>query len=150
MKITAVEDDEEEQLSLDAVIANPADPKRRSGIKFVVDTGASMTAITDEVAKRLRLKYVATAEVGLADGKVIKVDMAYVYLHIHGEHVFTLVCCGGCDVPLLGFDILSLLQLQIDVANKKVLRPVRRRFKILRIVWKRVWGSGGLGKADID
>ena len=145
MKIASVEDDEGDQMSLDAVIANPADPRKRSDIRFVVDTGASMTAITAEMAKSLRLKYVATAEVGLADGRVIKVNLAYAYLCIHGEHVFTLVGCGGCDVPLLGFDVLSLLQLQLDVANKKVLRPMRRRFKILRIVWRKVWGDAGLG-----
>ena len=145
MKIASVEDGEGDQMSLDAVVANPADPRKRSDIRFVVDTGASMTAITAEMAKSLRLKYVATAEVGLADGKVIKVNLAYAYLCIHGEHVFTLVGCGGCDVPLLGFDVLSLLQLQLDVANKKVLRPVRRRFKVLRIVWRRVWGDAGLG-----
>lgn len=145
MKIASVEDGEGDQMSLDAVIANPSDPRKRSDIKFVVDTGASMTAITAEVAKSLGLKYVATAEVGLADGKVIKVNLAYAYLCIHGEHVFTLVGCGGCDVPLLGFDVMCLLQLQLDVANKKVLRPVRRRFKVLRIVWRRVWGDAGLG-----
>jgi len=140
MKVSSV-DEEGDQMSLDAVIANPADPRKRCDIKFVIDTGASMTAITSEMAKSLGLKYVATAEVGLADGKVIKVNLAYAYLCIHGEHVFTLVGCGGCDVPLLGFDVMYLLQLQLDVANKKVLRPARRRFKILRIVWKRVWNS---------
>jgi len=138
MKVAAFED-EEDFLSLDAVIANPADPKKRCDIKFIVDTGAGMTAITSEIAKRLGLKYVATAEVGLANGTVIKVNLAYAYLYIHGEHVFTLVGCGGCDVPLLGFDVMCLLQLQLDVANKKVLRPARRSFKILRIVWKRMW-----------
>jgi len=134
------EDESEEQMTLDAVIANPANLKKREDVRFVVDTGASMTAITAEMAERLRLKYVANAEVGLADGKVIRVRMGYVYLHINGEHVFTLVCCGGCDIPLLGFDVLSLLQLQLDVAAKKVLKPVRR-FRILRIVWRRVMGS---------
>jgi clan AA aspartic protease len=144
MKVSSVDEDGD-QMVLDAVIANPADPKKRCDIKFVVDTGAGMTAITAEVAKALGLKYVATAEVGLADGRVIKVNLAYAYLCIHGEHVFTLVGCGGCDVPLLGFDVMSLLQLQLDVANKKVLRPARRRFKILRIVWRKVWGDAGLG-----
>ena len=144
LKKVAIEEDEE-QMSLDAVIANPTDLKNRLDVQFVVDTGASMTAITSEMAKSLGLKYVATAEVGLADGRVIKVNLAYAYLCIHGEHVFTLVGCGGCDVPLLGFDVMCLLQLQLDVANKKVLRPVRRRFKVLRIVWRRVWGDGGLG-----
>jgi clan AA aspartic protease len=139
MKVAAFED-EGDFLSLDAVIANPADPKKRCDIKFIVDTGAGMTAIPAETAKKLGLKYVATAEVGLADGRVIKVNLAYAYLLIHGEHVFTLVGCGGCDVPLLGFDVMCLLQLQLDVANKKVLRPARRRFKILRIVWRRMLG----------
>jgi predicted aspartyl protease len=140
MKVSSV-DEEDDQMTLDAVIANPSDPRKRCDIRFVVDTGAGMTAITAEMAKSLGLKYVATAEVGLANGTVIKVNLAYAYLLIHGEHVFTLVGCGGCDVPLLGFDVMCLLQLQLDVANKKVLRPMRRRFKILRIVWKRMWNS---------
>jgi clan AA aspartic protease len=144
MKVSSV-DEGEDQMSLDAVIANPEDPRKRCDVRFVVDTGAGMTAITSEIAKSLGLKYVATAEVGLADGRVIKVNLAYAYLCIHGEHVFTLVGCGGCDVPLLGFDVMRLLQLQLDVANKKVLRPARRRFKILRIVWKRVWKDVRLG-----
>lgn len=138
MKVSSV-DEEGDQMVLDAVIANPADPRKRCDVRFVVDTGAGMTAITTSMARALDLKYVATAEVGLADGRVIKVNLAYAYLCIHGEHVFTLVGCGGCDVPLLGFDVMRLLQLQLDVANKRVLRPARRRFKILRIVWKRMW-----------
>jgi len=55
MKIESVEDGEGDQMSLDAVIANPADLKKRSDVRFVVDTGASMTAITAEVAKSLGL-----------------------------------------------------------------------------------------------
>jgi hypothetical protein len=55
MKVSSIEDGEGDQMSLDAVIANPADPKKRSDIRFVVDTGASMTAITAEMAKSLGL-----------------------------------------------------------------------------------------------
>lgn len=126
---------------IDAVVANPKNLKKRVDLSFVVDTGAGMTAIPADVAKRLGLDYVATAEVALADATVIQVKLAYAYINIHGEHIFTLVGCGGCDQPLLGFDVMSLLQLELDIANKRCLRPVRR-FKVLRIIWKKMLGEG--------
>jgi len=146
MKVSSI-DEEGDQMTLDAVIANPADPEEKwCEIKFLVDTGAGMTAITTSMAKALGLKYVATAEVGLADGRIIKVNLAYAYLCIHGEGVFTIIGCGGCDVPLLGFDVLRLLQFQLDVAKKRVLRPARRRFKVLsNWIFGRGWSGAGLG-----
>ncbi len=54
LKKVAVEEDEE-SMSLDAVIANPTDLRNRLDVQFVVDTGASMTAITLEMAKSLGL-----------------------------------------------------------------------------------------------
>jgi len=128
---------------IDALVANPSNQAKRSSVRFIVDTGAGMTALPSGVARKLGLRKVATAEVALADGRVIPVDLAYVYINIHGEHVFALIACGGCDMPLLGFDILSLLGLQLDPANKKCFRPVRR-LRVLRIVWKRMWGRDWL------
>lgn len=143
-KIRAVEIDDEEFMSVNAVLANPRNLSKKVDVKFVIDTGAGMTAITEAMAKKLDLKYVAQAQVGLADGSIVDINLAYIYLDIRGERVFALVGCGGCDVALLGFDILGLLQLQLDIANKKILKPLNRRFKILSVVW-RVPSLHGLG-----
>jgi clan AA aspartic protease len=111
----------------DVIVANPKMLKKQLKLRFVVDTGCSGCAIPAKLAKKLGLKTIGKGNVQLADGSIVKVKLAYMYMRIGGEHVFTLVSFNGGEEPLLGFDVMSMLQLQLDPHSKKILKPLRRR-----------------------
>ena len=123
------------------IIANPRDLDKMMKVKFLVDTGSSMTVIPRKVAEQLGLECVGSGVVELADGSQIKTKLAYLYLKIDGEHVFTLASYDGCTTPLLGFDVMSVLGLQLDVARKRFLKPLRR-FSLISFILKRGWIVG--------
>jgi hypothetical protein len=74
----------------------------------------------------LDLECVGNGVVELADGSRLNTKLAYLYLKIDSEHIFTLASYDGCKTPLLGFDVMSVLGLQLDVARKRFLKPIRR------------------------
>jgi predicted aspartyl protease len=76
--------------------------------------------------------------VELADGRRIKTELAYLYLKINSDHVFTLASFDGCKTPLLGFDVMNLLGLQVDVSKKQLLKPVRR-FSLVSFILRKGW-----------
>ena len=125
----------------DVVIANPRDLDKQLKVKFLVDTGSSGTVIPRKVVEQLGLECVGSGVVELADGSQIKTKLAYLYLKIDGEHVFTLASYNGCKTPLLGFDVMSVLGLQLDVGRKRFLKPVRR-FNLISFILKRGWVGG--------
>jgi clan AA aspartic protease len=120
------------------VVANPRDLKKQVRLRFLVDTGSSGTVIPRRVAELLNLQCVGQGLVELADGSKIKTKIAYLYLQIDHEHVFTLASYDGCKTPLLGFDVMSVLGLQIDVNRKRILKPVRR-FSLLNFILGKGW-----------
>jgi clan AA aspartic protease len=138
----------------DIFVANPKNLKRQMKLRFLVDTGCSGSAIPEKVARALGLECVGEGFVVLADGTRIRTKIAYMYLKIDDEHVFTLVAYDGCDKPLLGFDVMNVLGLQVDVAKKQLLKPLRR-FTLRRILLGRGWISrehrtDGLDKKGAD
>jgi clan AA aspartic protease len=134
------EEESKSELYQDILIANPHDLKKQMKLRFLVDTGASGTAIPEKVALELGLECVGEGRVVLADGTRIRTKVAYVYMRINDEHVFTLVAYNGCDSPLLGFDVMSLLSLQIDTEKKRLLKPLRR-FKLTNLLFTKDWIS---------
>lgn len=125
----------------DVLIANPHDPARHMKVRFLVDTGSSGTVIPRKVAEFLKLDCVGEGLAELADGRQIKTNLAYLYLNISGEHVFTLVSYNGCKTPLLGFDVISVLGLQLDMGRKRFLKPVRR-FNLISFILNKGWMGG--------
>jgi clan AA aspartic protease len=122
----------------DVIVANPQDLNKQLRLRFLVDTGSSGTVIPRGVAEQLGLQCVGSGVVELADGSRIKTKIAYLYLKIDHEHVFTLASYDGCKTPLLGFDVMSVLGLQIDVNRKRILKPVRR-FSLLNFILGKGW-----------
>ena len=99
-----------------------------------MDTGASITVIPKKIAKKLRLVKAGTAKIQLADGRIIENDLAYVYLYIANEGLMVFAAINNADESaLLGCDVMELLQFQVDIARKKVLKPVRR-FKVVSML----------------
>lgn len=131
---------EETAVYQDILVANPKNFKKQMTLHFLVDTGCSGSAIPMKVARALELEPVGEGYALLADGTRVKTSIAYVYMRIADEHMFTLVAYDGCDEPLLGVDIMGLLGLQVDVSNKKVLKPLRR-FSLRSILFGKGWIS---------
>jgi predicted aspartyl protease len=94
-----------------------------------------------EVARCLKLECVGEGQVILANGNRIRAKIAYLYMKINDEHVFTLVSYDGCEKPLLGFDVMHLLGLQIDTGKKELLKPLRRR-RFRNLIFSRSWILG--------
>ena len=125
----------------DVLVANPRHLDKQVKVSFLVDTGASGTVITRKVAEMLDLDCIGEGLVQLADGSQVKTKLAYLYLKIDGEHVFTLVSFNGSITPLLGFDVMSVLGLQLDVGRKRFLKPVRR-FSLISFILNKSWVGG--------
>jgi hypothetical protein len=66
---------------------------------------------------------------------------------IGGEHVFTLVTFDGCHQPLLGFDIMAMLRLQLDPHSKQILKSLRR-FKLVNFILQKSWMNRGRKRRD--
>ena len=120
---------------IQGVVANASNAELREAVSFLVDTGAGITVIPEEVAKKLKLRRLGEIDIVLADGSVIKAWLGYVYIYVAEEGILTLVTVGT-DEALLGVDVMGLLNLQVDLARKKLLKPVKT-LKIKKMVlWR--------------
>jgi clan AA aspartic protease len=124
----------------EAVIANPKNLKKQLRIQFLVDTGSTGTVIPKEVAEQLKLECVGKGLVELADGSRVKTRLAYLYMRLNGEHVFTLCTYNGCTTALLGFDVMHVLGLHIDTEKKRFLKPIRL-FSLKNFVLRKSWAG---------
>ncbi len=126
---------------VDGFLANPTNRDLNCNVEFCVDTGASITLIPERIAKKLKLKNTGVVRVQLADGRIVNHNVGYVYLYIAGEGLMLFAAITPDGDALLGCDVMELLQFQLDVARKKVLKPIRR-FKtvsiLLRVTGKRL------------
>jgi clan AA aspartic protease len=127
-------------VSIDGYISNPKHPKLRTQTKFVVDTGASGCVVSKKLAKQLKLEEVGRAEAELADGRVVDFPFAYVCITICEKPVIALVAVIDSDSAstLLGFDVMEILELQIDVKNRKLLKPIKW-LKIGKLTMLKPW-----------
>ena len=128
-------------------VANPKNLAEGQEIEFLVDTGSNCLVIPASLAKKLRLISVGRGESQLADGTVIQSDMAWIYIRLNGESVHTLTVIIDKAEPILGLDVMRILQLQVDPANDRLLKPIRRlslikiRFKKGVFPWKTLFGK---------
>jgi clan AA aspartic protease len=127
-------------VSIDGYIANPKNPKLKAQTKFVVDTGASGCVVSKKLARQLKLEEVGRAQAELADGRIVNFPFAYVCITICEKPVITLVAVSDSDSAstLLGFDVMEILELQIDVKNRKLLKPIKW-LKIGKLTMLKPW-----------
>lgn len=119
-------------ISLEAKVWNPLQPKNKFKREFLVDTGATGCAISQELAEKLGLESVALLDVVLADGSVQKAHAAYMMIEIDGKHVYAFTIYGEGFTEILGLDVMRALGFHIDVPEKRVLLP-HRKFRLRNI-----------------
>jgi clan AA aspartic protease len=108
-------------------VANPASPRRRAVVKFLVDSGAAYTVLPQKVWKRLGLKPLETLEFDLADGTSVAREISEARFAFQGKQRTSPVVLGvGDDMPLLGVVTLETMGL--------VLNPLKRELVPIRAV----------------
>ena len=107
-------------------VANPLNREKGQEVEFLVDTGSSCLVLPAWQAKKLKLKVVGKGQSELADGNVVENDIAWVFIQIAGESIHTLAVVIDKANPILGLDVMRVLQVQVDPANERILKPVRR------------------------
>ena len=128
--------DHDRQLIQKCYVANPLDHSLSEQVAFVIDTGASCIVIPLKLAKKLKLKSVGGGEALLADGMRAECQMAWLYISVDGDALATMALIMKDAQPLLGLDVMKMLQMQIDPVHERLLKPLKR-FKLVRFFFKR-------------
>ena len=106
-------------------VANPASPRRRAVVKFLVDSGAAYTVLPQKVWKRLGLKPLETLEFDLADGTSVAREISEARFAFQGKQRTSPVVLGvGDDMPLLGVVTLETMGLVVNPLKRELV-PIR-------------------------
>jgi aspartyl protease family protein len=109
---------------IDLEIANPAKPKQRARIEFLIDTGAYYSVVPASVLRKLGIKPHSKRTFTLADGSKITRRLGDVQFRFDGRQGASPVIFGEKDDSiLLGSVSLEALGLMIDPL-KRQLRPL--------------------------
>lgn len=108
---------------VEVTIRNPARTRKEWRGLFLVDTGATHTAVPRECVRAIGLKPSGTSTYELADGRHIEKDTGTAQIEFMGGSVTCTVSFGGAGVePLLGLDALAAMGVEVDPARQE-LRP---------------------------
>ena len=104
--------------------------KKEIRVRFLVDSGATYTVLTESVWKELGLKPLGEMEFVLADGTTIRKKISEVLLELpgYGERHTPVVLGESEDENLLGTVTLEIFGLILD-PFKRELRPIRALMK---------------------
>ncbi len=109
---------------IQASVANPARPRRRARLKFLVDSGALYSVVPASVLRRLGIKPGKTKSFILADGTEIKRALGQALFRINRDEGASPVIFGEKgDSVLLGSVSLEPLGFFLDPL-KRELRPL--------------------------
>lgn len=105
-------------------VANPARPRRKARLKFLVDSGTLYSVVPARVLKRLGIKPGKTKTFILADGKEVTRPIGQALFRLDGDEAASPVIFGEpTDSVLLGSVSLEALGLMLDPL-KRELRPL--------------------------
>ena len=94
-------------------------------VTMLVDTGATFTMISPELADRLGVGHPrAHHRLTLADGREIEAEAGTVTIRIGDREAFAVVVIAACNEPLLGVEALEALGLAVDPSSG-TLTPTR-------------------------
>jgi predicted aspartyl protease len=109
---------------IQASVANPAKPRRKVRLKFLVDSGVMYSVVPAAVLRRLGIKPAKTKSFLLADGTEIKRSLGEALFRINGDEGTSPVIFGEEDDSiLLGSVSLEVLGFMLD-PFKRQLRPL--------------------------
>jgi predicted aspartyl protease len=112
-----------------ASIANPASPRRRARLKFLVDTGAWYSVVPASVLRRLGIKRGKILKFTLADGTEIKRALGRGLFCVNKDEGVSPVIFGEKgDSVMLGSVSLEALGLFVH--------PLNRELRHLPISWR--------------
>jgi clan AA aspartic protease len=107
-----------------AVVANPAKPRRRARVTFLVDSGAVYSIVPAATLRRLGVKPHSRRTFTLADGSEVTREVGDAVFVLNGEQGASPVIFGEKgDSTLLGTVSLESLGLMLDPI-KRALRPL--------------------------
>ena len=109
--------------------------RRAARVRFLVDTGATFSLISPELARRVGIEASPVRDrVRLATGRMVRLRTAVVGIRIDGRETAATFWIGPCDEPLLGVETLEALGLAVD--------PARARLRTTRPYATRLGGFG--------
>ena len=113
-------------------VAHPARPRRRTRVRFLVDSGATYSFVPEKILRRLGIKPTGVQEFELANGEAItRARGTALFYHGSDEGASPVVFAREGDSTLLGVVTLECLG--------KALDPVRRKLVPLKLI---VAGAG--------
>jgi predicted aspartyl protease len=105
-------------------IANPAEPRRKVGVRLLVDSGAAFSVVQGSVLRRLGVRAHSRRSFILANGEKIEREVGDALFYYEGQRGASPVIFGKRgDSDLLGSVTLESLGLMLD--------PLRRELKPL-------------------
>jgi clan AA aspartic protease len=107
-----------------ATVINPANPKKRLKMEFLVDTGAMYSVVPKKVLSRLGIKSRESSDFTLADGTEIVRSLGNALFALDNvERASPVIFGEEGDTPLLGLVSLEALGYMLD--------PLRRELRAL-------------------
>lgn len=91
--------------------------------EFLVDSGASITVLSQDLVKKLKIKPAYEKKFILADGKIVKRKIGYALISINGLTAPTPVVLGEKnDSKLLGALTLEAMGFALDPFERRIYR----------------------------
>ena len=99
---------------------------RRKGkeVKMLVDTGATFTVLSKDLAEELGVPKLRKERVTLANGLTMEAEAGVVHIKIKEREAPTTVLIMDCGEPLLGVESLETLGLKVNPETEE-LEPTR-------------------------
>jgi len=113
-------------------ITNPKTSKGKE-IDFLVDTGASLPVIPENILKELGIEPKDKDKFKLATGKIKTFKIGEVEIKLNGkQHIFPVVFGSMKSQPLLGLVVLETFGYKVDPTEGKLIKGKLLMYKISR------------------
>jgi aspartyl protease family protein len=110
------------QFAVQAVVAHLADPTRVAEVELLVDTGATLTWVPQEVLNQLGLPRLRRRSFLVADGCTMERDTAGAVVRLNGSEAnVTVVVAEPGDGHLLGATTLETLGFSVDPIGRRLI-----------------------------
>lgn len=118
---------------IEATISNPARPRKRERVKFLVDSGAAYSVVPQAVLRRVGVKPRSKRNFILADGSTVTRRMGEALFRFNNHEGTSPVIFGQKgDSALFGSVSLEVLGFVLDPL-KRELRPLPMMLALIRI-----------------